>query len=51
MSTKLEEIPENLATADNFTGKKVMDREGIQYGEVKHIHINGDTLNVSGVNP
>jgi sporulation protein YlmC with PRC-barrel domain len=49
MSTKLEEMPENLATADKFTGKKVMDREGIQYGKVKHIHINGETLTVSGV--
>ncbi len=49
MSTKLKEMPENLATADKFTGKKVIDREGIQYGKVKHIHINRDTLTVSGV--
>jgi len=49
MSIKLEDMPENLATADKFTGKKVIDREGIQYGKVKHIHINGDTLTVSGV--
>jgi len=49
MSTKLEEIPQNLTTADKFTGKKVVDREGIQYGKVKHIHINSETLTVSGV--
>ena len=49
MSTKLEGMPSNLATADDFTGKKVVDREGIQYGKVKHIHINQETLAVSGV--
>lgn len=42
-------MPANLATADTFTGKKVIDREGIEYGKVKHIHINPDTLAVSGV--
>jgi len=49
MSTKLEGMPPNIATADSFTGKKVIDREGIQYGKVKHIHIHQDTLTVSGV--
>ena len=49
MSTKLEGMPEKITTADTFTGKKVIDREGIQYGKVKHIHINPDTLTVSGV--
>ncbi len=49
MSTKLEGMPTNLATADDFTGKNVVDREGIQYGKVKHIHINQETLAVSGV--
>ncbi len=49
MSIKLEGMPANLATADTFTGKKVIDREGIEYGKVKHIHINPDTLAVSGV--
>jgi len=49
MSTKLEGMTANLATADTFTGKKVFDREGIQYGKVKHIHINQETLVVSGV--
>ena len=42
-------MPANLATADTFTGKKVIDREGIEYGTVKHIHINQDTLAVNGV--
>ncbi len=47
MATQLElrrEIP-----ADDFKGKKVLDREGIQYGKVKHVHINTETLEVSGV--
>ena len=49
MSVKLEGMPKHMATADTFTGKKVVDREGIEYGKVKHIHINQDTLTVSGV--
>ena len=49
MSVKLEGMPNHMATADTFTGKKVVDREGIEYGKVKHIHINQDTLTVSGV--
>ena len=49
MSTKIEGMPSNISTADTFTGKKVVDREGIHYGKVKHIHINQDTLAVSGV--
>lgn len=49
MSVKLDGMPENIATADSFTGKKVVDREGIRYGKVKHIHINQDTLKVAGV--
>ena len=49
MATSLEGITENVCTADEFTGKKVVDREGIEYGQVKHIHINPKTLSVSGV--
>jgi len=49
MSVKLDGMPENITTADSFTGKKVVDREGIRYGKVKHIHINQDTLKVAGV--
>ena len=49
MSTKLEGMPTNITTADTFTGKRVVDREGLEYGKVKHIHINQDTLAVSGV--
>lgn len=47
MATQLE--VENICTADEFTGKKVVDKEGIEYGKVKHIHINSSTLAVSGV--
>ncbi len=49
MSIKHEGMPTNLATADTFTGKKVIDKGGIEYGKVKHIHINQDTLTVNGV--
>jgi sporulation protein YlmC with PRC-barrel domain len=49
MATILEGMAENICTADEFTGKKVVDREGIEYGKVKHIHINQETLAVSGV--
>ncbi|MDX1441392.1 MAG: PRC-barrel domain-containing protein [Nitrosopumilaceae archaeon] len=49
MSVKLEGMDPNLVSADSFTGKKVIDREGIEYGKVKHIHINPNTLCVSGV--
>lgn len=49
MTTVLEGMTENICTADEFTGKKVVDREGIEYGKVKHIHINQETLAVSGV--
>ncbi len=49
MSIRLEGMPSNLVTADSFSGKQVVDREGIHYGKVKHVHINPETLTVSGV--
>lgn len=49
MATNLDQVPANLNTADEFCGKKVVDREGIQYGKLKHIHINPKTLEVSGI--
>ena len=49
MSINLDGMPSNITTADSFTGKKVIDREGIEYGKVKHIHIHPQTLTVSGV--
>lgn len=49
MSIKLDGMPDNLIVADDFTGKKVIDREGIEYGRVKHIHVNQTSLTVSGV--
>ena len=45
----LEESQKNDCVADEFVGKRVVDREGIKYGEIKHIHINSKTLTVSGV--
>ena len=49
MSVKLEGMTGKMIPADSFTGKKVIDREGIEYGKVKHIQINPNTLCVSGV--
>lgn len=49
MSVKLEDVPGNMIAADDLVGKKVIDREGIEYGKIKHIHINQNTLSVSGV--
>lgn len=49
MATKLEGIGDNQTPADEFRGKKVIDREGIQYGKVKHVHINSETLEVTGI--
>lgn len=49
MSVKLENPKTHMVPADDFTGKKVIDREGIEYGKVKHIQINPNTLSVCGV--
>lgn len=48
MASKLE-FDRKQIKADEFKGKKVIDREGIEYGKVKHIHINSDTLEVVGI--
>ncbi len=48
MATRIEFDPKHIK-ADEFKGKKVIDREGIEYGKVKHIHINSETLEVVGV--
>jgi len=48
MATTLE-LNRNQVKADEFKGKKVIDREGIQYGKVKHVHVNSDTLEVVGI--
>jgi len=49
MSVKLEGVTEQMISADSLPGKAVIDREGIEYGKVKHIQINPDTLCVCGV--
>lgn len=49
MATQLADAPEGMLPADAFRGKKVIDREGVEYGTIKHIHINPETLIVSGV--
>jgi sporulation protein YlmC with PRC-barrel domain len=48
MTTRIE-FDRKQIKADEFKGKKVIDREGIEYGKVKHIHINADTLEVVGI--
>jgi sporulation protein YlmC with PRC-barrel domain len=48
MATRIE-LDRKQISADDFKGKKVIDREGIEYGKVKHIHINSDTLEVVGI--
>jgi sporulation protein YlmC with PRC-barrel domain len=48
MATRIEFDKKQVA-ADDFKGKKVIDREGIEYGKVKHVHINTDTLEVVGI--
>ena len=48
MTTQIENATRQN-TADEFQGKKVVDREGIKYGKIKHIHINPETLEVSGI--
>ena len=48
MTTRIE-FDRKQINADEFKGKKVIDREGIEYGKVKHIHLNSDTLEVVGI--
>jgi sporulation protein YlmC with PRC-barrel domain len=48
MTSRLE-FDRKQVKADEFKGKKVIDREGIEYGKVKHVHINSDTLEVVGI--
>ncbi len=48
MATRIE-FDRKQVKADEFKGKKVIDREGIEYGKVKHVHINSDTLEVVGI--
>lgn len=48
MATELQGNDSRL-NADEFQGKKVIDREGIEYGKVKHVQIDCDTLQVTGI--
>ena len=49
MATELQGKENNRINADEFKGKKVIDREGIEYGKVKHVQIDRDTLQVTGI--
>lgn len=48
MTTELQNS-ENKLNADEFRGRKVIDREGIEYGKVKHVQIDCDSLQVTGI--
>jgi len=48
MATELQSN-ENKLNADDFRGRKVIDREGIEYGRVKHVQIDCDSLQVTGI--
>ena len=49
MTTELQGREDNQLNADEFRGRKVIDREGIEYGKVKHVQIDCDTLQVTGI--
>jgi sporulation protein YlmC with PRC-barrel domain len=49
MTTELQGRDNNQLNADEFRGRKVIDREGIEYGKVKHVQIDCDTLQVIGI--
>ncbi|HWY36270.1 MAG TPA: PRC-barrel domain-containing protein [Nitrosopumilaceae archaeon] len=49
MTTELQGRNNNQLNADEFRGRKVIDREGIEYGKVKHVQIDCDTLQVTGI--
>ncbi|MDI1495222.1 MAG: hypothetical protein K8823_528 [Cenarchaeum symbiont of Oopsacas minuta] len=49
MSNITEGMHEMATIADAFTGKKVVDKEGVQYGTVKHIFVGQESLSVIGV--
>jgi len=49
MTTELQRREDSQLNADEFKGKKVIDREGIEYGKVKHVQIDCDTLQVTGI--
>ena len=49
MTTELQRKEENVVNSDEFKGKKVIDKEGIEYGKVKHVQIHCDTLQVIGI--
>ena len=49
MSNIMAGMHEYAAAADTFTGKKVVDKKGIEYGTVKHVFVGQDSLEITGV--
>lgn len=49
MAARLAGMPQNITTTDRFVGHKVVDREGIGYGQVTRVHIDEESLGVAGV--
>lgn len=49
MAARLAGMPERVTTTKDFSGHRVVDREGLVYGRVKRVHIDEETLGVAGV--
>ena len=49
MAARLAGMPGNVTTTGDFAGHKVVDKEGLEYGRVKRVHIDEETLGVAGV--
>ena len=49
MAARLAGMPKNVTTTRDFTGRRVVDREGIEYGRVRRVHIDEETLGVAGM--
>lgn len=48
MAARLDGMPDNVTTIGDFVGHKVIDKEGLEYGKVRKIHIDESTLGVAG---
>ena len=41
--------PKGSVRAGSYSGRRVVDREGVEYGRVRHVHVDGASLSVCGV--
>lgn len=49
MAARLAGMPKNVTTTRDFAGRRVVDREGIEYGRVRRVHIDEESLGVAGM--